>query len=334
MLIDDITITFKAGDGGDGVAEFNKNMMSLGPVGGDGGKGGDVYCQGISDVSALGQFRNKKDIVAKSGAKGRGQFRDGEDGGDVTVFIPTGTVVTNVETGGVKEIVNIGEKILVARGGRGGKGNFKFRSPINTSPKEFTRGKPGENWNIHFELKLIADVGLIGLPNGGKSSLLNELTGAKSKVANYPFTTLEPNLGVYYELILADIPGLIEGASSGKGLGIKFLQHIERTNTLFHLISVESEHPAQDYKVIKKELGKYNKAMNKKEEYVFLSKSDMASVADVRKKVAALKKIGIKAIPISIIDEESLNKVKKILNDIKKKKFKGEVKEKKVRSKI
>ena len=154
-----------------------------------------------------------------------------------------GTIIQKIETGETKEILKIGERILVARGGRGGKGNFHFRSATNTSPKQFQEGSLGEHFAVRLELRLIADIGLIGLPNAGKSSLLNELTKAKSKVANYPFTTLEPNLGVYYELILADIPGLIEGASTGKGLGIGFLRHIERTKILFHLISAESKIP-------------------------------------------------------------------------------------------
>ena len=182
-----------------------------------------------------------------------------------------------------EEIIKIGQRVLAAQGGRGGKGNFKFRSPVNTSPTQFQKGIPGENFTIRLELKLIADIGLIGLPNAGKSSLINELTRANSKVANYPFTTLEPNLGVYYELILADIPGLIEGASAGKGLGIKFLRHVERTKILFHLISAESENPARDYKIIKNELVSYSKELAEKTEYLFLSKSDLASEKDIKK---------------------------------------------------
>lgn len=323
MLIDNITIKVKAGDGGDGAVAFNGNLMSLGPVGGDGGKGGDIYCEGVSDLSALIQFRNKKEVKTENGGNGRGQFIDGTDGEDLVLKIPVGTVITNVETGlpaqagEVREIVKIGESILVARGGKGGKGNFKFRSAINTSPKEFQKGVAGEAATLRLELKLIADVGLVGLPNAGKSSLLNELTNAKSKVANYPFTTLEPNLGVYYELILADIPGLIEGASAGRGLGIKFLQHIERTKILFHLISAESENPTVDYAIVRKELSDYSEKLALKSEYIFLTKSDMVSESDLDDKISALKKMGKAVIPISIHDETSLDKVKEILNDIK-----------------
>ena len=174
----------------------------------------------------------------------------------------------------------------------------------------------GENFEGGVEIKLIAGVGLIGLPNAGKSSLINELTKANSKVANYPFTTLEPSLGVYYDLVLADIPGLIEGASIGKGLGIKFLRHIERTKILFHLISAESEHPVKDYRTIHAELKKYNKALVEKTEYIFLSKSDTAPAKEIKKKITALKKINKNVLSISIHDWESLEAVKKILNQI------------------
>ena len=169
---------------------------------------------------------------------------------------------------------------------------------------------------MRLELKLIADIGLIGLPNAGKSSLLNELTKAMAKVANYPFTTLEPNLGVYYKLVIADIPGLIEGASLGKGLGIKFLRHIERTKTLFHLVSAESENPTRDYKIIRQELAEYNKELTEKPEYVFLSKSDSIKPSELKKKITAIKKLNPKTLPISIYDFDSIEKVKKILNEI------------------
>ena len=267
MLIDDVIIKISAGDGGRGAVAFNKNIMSLGPTGGSGGNGGSIYIEGVSDLSALSQFRYKKDIKAENGGQGRGQFRDGPNGKDLFLKVPVGTVIQIVlpqKTKGIpftKEVLKVGERVLIAEGGHGGKGNFLFRGPKNTSPKQFQEGLPGEHFTVRMELKLIADVGLIGLPNAGKSSLLNELTASQSKVANYPFTTLEPNLGVYFDLILADIPGLIEGASSGKGLGVKFLRHIERTKILFHLISAESENPSKDYKIIKKELTKYSKEL-------------------------------------------------------------------------
>ncbi|MBI2064599.1 MAG: GTPase ObgE [Candidatus Yanofskybacteria bacterium] len=325
MLIDDITIRVKAGKGGDGAVAFNKNIMSLGPTGADGGNGGNIYLEGISDLNALNQFRNQKEVVTADGKNGKGQYNDGRDGDDLILKIPVGTVIHNLEKKETSEIVKIGDRVLIAKGGRGGRGNFKFRSSTNTSPRQFTAGKEGESFTLRLELKLIADVGLIGLPNAGKSSLLNELTNANSKVANYPFTTLEPNLGVYYELILADIPGLIEGASGGRGLGIKFLRHIERTRVVFHLISAESDNPLRDYKIIKKELSGYSKDLAKKPEYLFLSKSDVVSVAELKKKITILRKISAKGGPasgakkviaISIHDIDSVDKVKDILNKI------------------
>ena len=255
MLIDDVTIKIKAGDGGSGSVAFNKTKMSLGPTGADGGNGGNVYLESESNLGALIQFRYKKELTAQNGERGKTQLNDGADGQDLVLKVPVGTVVHNLTTGQDMEIVSIGQRLLIAKGGRGGRGNYKFRSSTNTSPEEFEKGALGEEFELRLELKLIADVGFIGLPNVGKSSLLNELTNAKSKVANYPFTTLDPNLGAYYELILADIPGLLEGASQGRGLGIKFLRHIERTKTLFHFISAESTNPVSDYKIIRQELG-------------------------------------------------------------------------------
>ena len=203
----------------------------------------------------------------------------------------------------------------------GGKGNYKFRSAINTTPYEFQEGLAGDLNEYHLELRLIADVGLVGLPNAGKSSLLNELTAAKSKVANYAFTTLEPHLGAYYELIIADIPGLIEGASSGKGLGVKFLKHIERTTTLFHLVSAESEDPARDYEIIRNELEIHNPLLSVKTEYVMLTKTDAVSPKILKEKTAVLKKMGLKPVPVSILEPNSLENVRKILNKIKAKKL-------------
>ena len=317
MLIDDVTIKIKAGDGGRGAVAFNKNLMSLGPAGGDGGDGGNIYFEGVSDLSALTQFRYKKELKTKNGEDGRGQFRDGSDGTDLILKVPIGTIIHNQEKTTAEEIIKTGQKILAAKGGHGGKGNFQFRAPHNTSPVRFQFGLPGENFTIRLELKLIADIGIIGLPNAGKSSLINELTKAQSKVANYPFTTLEPNLGTYFELILADIPGLIEGASAGKGLGIKFLRHIERTKILFHLISSESENPSADYAIIRKELERYSQALADKPEYLFLTKSDLVPTEELTKKLAEIKKINQNVIAISINDEADMTGVKSILNKVK-----------------
>jgi GTP-binding protein len=320
MLIDDVKVRISAGHGGAGKVAFNKNMMSLGPAGGSGGKGGSVYAEGISDLSALGQFRFKKEFPAEDGRAGRDQFRDGHVGADLVLKVPVGTIAHNLTTGVDFEIDHVGERVLLAKGGNGGKGNFLFRSSRNTTPKQSQPGLPGESFEFRLELKFIADVGFVGLPNVGKSSLLNELTNAKSKVANYAFTTLEPNLGTYYSLILADIPGLIEGSSEGKGLGTRFLRHIERTRTLFHFISAESPTPVADYKTIRAELGAYSKALLKKPEHLFLTKSDVVNEKTLKATLAKLKKINPKVIAISIIDDESIKNVQKFLNGIQAKK--------------
>ena len=314
MLIDDVTIRVKAGNGGAGAVAFNKNLMELGPVGGSGGRGGSVYVEGIADLGALRHFRNVKAVEAQNGKDGRGQFRDGQDGADALVRVPAGTVVHNVTTKDDFEITKVGERVMVAKGGHGGKGNFHFRSPRNTTPRQFQKGLPGDAFLLRLELKLIADVGIVGLPNVGKSSLLNELTAARAKVANYEFTTLEPNLGVYYELILADIPGLIEGASRGKGLGVKFLRHIERTRTLFHCIAADSKTPVGDYRTIRKELAKYNKELLEKPEYVILTRTDLVSEKERQSVIKKLALLQRKIILVSIYDWESIEAVKKALN--------------------
>lgn len=316
MLLDDVKIEIGAGNGGKGCVAFNKNLMSLGPAGGSGGLGGSVYAEGVSDLNALNQFRFKKKLYAENGKDGKGQFNDGPNAKDLILKIPVGTVIHNLTTKTSLEITKVGEKALLAKGGRGGKGNFLFRSSRNTTPKKFQEGLPGEKFELHLELKMIADVGFVGLPNVGKSSLLNELTNASAKVANYQFTTLEPNLGVYNSLILADIPGLIEGASEGKGLGIKFLKHVERTKVLFHLLSCESENLYLDYKTIKNELKTYNPKLLEKPEYIFISKTDNLDPEQVKKLATGLKKHKLSTTPLSIHDWDSISNIRKILDKI------------------
>ncbi|MEK7585019.1 MAG: Obg family GTPase CgtA [Patescibacteria group bacterium] len=316
MLIDDLIIKVRSGNGGNGIVAWSRNKMSLGPTGGAGGNGGNIYFEGISDLAALNSLRRRKLFEAEDGFNGRRQLNDGTRGADLVIKVPVGTVIHNLTTKSRQEVVKIGERVLAAQGGLGGQGNYHFRGPKNTSPRRYQLGLPGEEFDLRLELKLIADVGLIGLPNAGKSSLLNALTKAKSKVANYEFTTLEPHLGVHYGLTLADIPGLIEGASEGKGLGVKFLRHIERTRVLAHLISAESATPAEDYKLIRRELGAYNEELLDKEEFLLLTKSDAVEPDLLQKRLAKLKKLNPNTLAISIYDDASLGELKKILNKI------------------
>ena len=316
MLIDDVIIRIEGGRGGDGNVAFNSDKMTLGPTGANGGHGGAVYFKGVSDLSALQQFQYKKEVKAENGGMGTKSLHDGAGGTDLELLIPVGTVVHNMDKGKDKEITQVGQRILAAKGGMGGKGNYMFRSSTNTSPREFTHGREGQGFSFRLELKMIADVGFIGLPNAGKSSLLKALTNASAKVGNYAFTTIEPNLGAYYSLILADIPGLIEGASGGKGLGMKFLRHVERTKTLFHLISAESDDVVRDYGIVRGELEAYSPELIKKPWHVFLSKSDMFLEEEVAEKLEALKKEGVKARAISVNDADTLTMVREILAEV------------------
>lgn len=318
MLIDDVTIRVKTGKGGKGAVGFSRTKMTLGPTGGAGGKGGSVYLEAATDLGALRRFRTQKAFAAEDGREGRSAFRDGHDGKDLTLLVPRGTVVHNLTTGTEHELTAEGERILIAKGGRGGKGNFHYRSSRNTSPREFQPGLPGEEYSLRLTLKLIADIGLIGLPNVGKSSFLNAVTNAQSRVANYAFTTLEPHLGVYEGLVLADIPGLIEGASIGKGLGFKFLRHIERTRILFHFIDVNAEDPVQDYKVIRQELGAYNPVLLEKPEYLLITKIDTVEkrrIAEVEKALQAHLP-GKEIVTLSLQGTREMEDARKLLHRI------------------
>lgn len=317
MLIDDVTIKVKAGKGGNGMVAFAKTLMNQGPTGGDGGKGGDIIVSGVNDLGALRPFKTKKLVVADDGEQGGQNTRTGAGGKNGVVVVPVGTLVHDLTHNKKYEIKQAGEEIVILKGGNGGFGNFYFRSSVDTTPQRANPGLDGENADLRLELKMIADIGFVGYPNVGKSSLLNELTNASSKVANYKFTTLEPHLGVYYELILADIPGIIEGAAEGKGLGHKFLKHIERTKILFHFIAADSENPLEDYKIIREELGKFNKELLEKQEWIIISKTDESNPQAVKKIVDKLKKKNPKVLTLSLLDDESVENLKKVLNEIK-----------------
>ena len=291
MLIDHVTLQISAGKGGDGVVRWRreKGVPYGGPAGGDGGRGGSVYFRVIRDIQALSIYKHKKDWTADVGEAGQKRSMHGSDAKDLYLQIPLGSVVYNREYDMKKEYIEEGD-FLVLRGGKGGLGNENFKTATNRTPEEFTKGEKGEFATFDVELKLIADVGFIGLPNAGKSSLLNALTNASAKIGDYPFTTLEPNLGAYYGYVLADIPGLIEGASDGKGLGHKFLRHITRTKALVHLVGADNTDVGEVYTTIRNELGKYDKELLKRKEIIVLSKIDTVDKATVKDKVKALEK--------------------------------------------
>lgn len=307
MLIDEVRITIKAGDGGDGLVHFYSDRWRPkgGPDGGNGGRGGSIYFRAVNDITRLHQFRHQTTFKASPGQSGGPNQRSGKNGPDLVLDIPVGTLII-YDNGSQLELTQVGQLELIAKGGRGGLGNFHFRSSTNQTPQNSKPGQKTTPRNLFLQLKLIADVGLIGLPNAGKTSLLNELTAASAKVANYPFTTLEPNLGVIPNgAIVADIPGLIEGASQGKGLGVKFLKHIERTRLLLHCISLESADPEHDYCVIRQELANYSSKLSSKPEIVVFTKSDLASTIPSRPRPD---------IVVSIVDSDSIRQLFQLIS--------------------
>lgn len=309
-FIDDITIHATAGRGGDGVVRWLhiKGKEKGGPSGGDGGRGGDVVVEGVRDLAALANYQFEKKFRAQNGANGENNNKKGRDGEDVVLRVPVGTVVRNMTTQDTFEILQEGERKVVFKGGVGGLGNPHFKGAENQNPMQATPGKTGGQGDIRFTLKIIADAGLVGYPNAGKSSLLNALTRARSKIGAYPFTTLEPHLGDLYGYLVADIPGLIEGASAGRGLGSKFLRHIERTVLIAHLVSAEQEDVAEAYRAIRTELETFSPELVGKREIVVLSKVDLVSDEERAQKLAALKAAsGAETVhPLSIIDDQLL----------------------------
>lgn len=309
MLIDEVELTFRAGHGGPGKVSFFPGRFK-GPSGGNGGKGGDIYIKVSSDLTLLNQFSHKKLIEAENGQPGSNFKKTGANGHDLVVELPVGSNLVNLKTGQELDLDQVGQTLHLAKGGIGGKGNFELRSSTKTTPEYAQKGLRGEEFSFKIILKLIADFGLVGLPNSGKSSLLNELTRAKAQVGDYPFTTLEPNLGVTGGKIMADIPGLIEGAHLGKGLGIKFLKHIEKVGKLLFVVSLESEDPAGDFKIVLNELNSFNPELSQKDKLVILTKSDLVTPELVQKRLAEFKKLKLKAQAVSIHDWESLQKLK------------------------
>lgn len=290
-LIDEVQLHIKAGDGGDGVVRWRheKFKPKAGPGGGNGGEGGHVWAEVVSDLAYLEYYKHKKDFAAENGVAGGNLGKEGRNGEDLVLRFPRGTVLTNLDTGQEFELGEVGNKIMILRGGRGGLGNEHFKSSTNTTPYEWTPGKSGEEADFDVELRLFADVGFVGLPSAGKSTLLNALTNAKSKVAAYHFTTLDPHLGDMHGHILADIPGIIEGASRGRGLGYKFLRHIRRTDTLVHVVGLDSEDLIHDYETIRRELADYDESITQKDEIVLLSKNDLVDEKTLEETISLFK---------------------------------------------
>ena len=333
-FIDEIKIYAEAGRGGNGVVRWRqeKFVPKGGPAGGDGGRGGDFYIQAVRDVHILSKYKSKKSFIAGRGEDGGNKSLHGKNGEDFVLELPLGSIVTNLHTEEKWQLTKEGEKVQLLKGGYGGFGNEHFKSSVNTTPRESREGQDGEKGNFEIELELFADLGFIGLPNAGKTSLLNALTNAEAKVGDYAFTTLDPNLGDFYGYIIADIPGIIEGASEGKGLGVKFLKHIKRTKMLAHLVSFENLSRniggmMKVYKEIRKELLKYDKklgldkdGLSGKEEIIVLTKSDAVSDNKIiAKKVKEFSKISKNVFVISLFDDKMVKNFRDELVKILKK---------------
>ena len=317
-FLDQVKIYIKAGNGGDGSPSFRREKFIEygGPDGGDGGKGGSVILASEKNLNTLIDYRYQQHHKAERGENGMGQNRTGKNGQDLILKVPLGTQVFEEDNKTlIYDFINPGEKFLAAAGGKGGLGNTRFKSSTNRAPKKFTKGNPGEEFIIWLQLKTIADIGIIGLPNAGKSSLLASITNANPKIANYQFTTLNPNLGVASydnkEITIADIPGLIEGAHKGTGLGVQFLKHIERCKTLLHLIDITNNDLEKSYYQVKNELKKYISELIKKKELIILNKIDLIS-NDMAKEIADSfsKKVNKEILLISTLEKKSISRIK------------------------
>jgi GTP-binding protein len=325
-FLDRAKIFLKAGDGGDGCLSFRREKFIEfgGPDGGDGGKGGDIIVKGVKDVNTLIDYRYNQHFRAKRGENGMGSNKYGAGGDDLILKVPVGTEILYED--GKTVIVDIteeGQTFVIAKGGEGGRGNNKFKSSTNQAPRRADKGEAGEELWVWLQLKLIADVGLIGLPNAGKSTFLSVTTRAKPKIADYPFTTLIPQLGVVQlnseEFIIADIPGLIEGAHSGRGLGDRFLAHVERCSSLIHLVDITQENPWEAYKILRNELAAYSSIMDEKAEIVVLNKVDAIDKKEAQKiKKKFEKSINNPVFLISAATNEGIRQVLKKILEIKK----------------
>lgn len=279
MFVDSIILSIEAGNGGHGVVRWRheKFRPMAGPAGGNGGRGGDVFLRAVSDVNLLAKYTGDKKFKAESGESGMSGSKFGKNGEDLIIDVPVGSIITDLERERVYELLEPNETVKILKGGSGGIGNEQFKTDTNRSPSEATLGRKGESGDFKIDLSLVVDVGLVGQPNAGKSTLLNALTNANAKIGSYPFTTLEPHLGDLYGFIMADIPGLIEGASLGKGLGHTFLRHVSRTKMILHLVSLEDNEALSRYYTIRKELSLHSKELANKEEWIIFTKSDLAN---------------------------------------------------------
>ena len=326
-FLDQAKIYVKAGDGGPGSSSFRREKFVEfgGPDGGDGGDGGSIILSAQENLNTLIDFRFKQHFKAERGQNGMGKKKTGKNGKDLILKIPIGTQIFEEDNNTlIDDLTKIGQKIVIAKGGKKGLGNVRFKSSTNRAPRKKTDGSEGESFWICLQLKVIADIGIIGMPNAGKSSLLSMLTKAKPKIANYPFTTINPNLGVASyndkEVTLADIPGLIEGAHEGIGLGDKFLRHIERCKSLIHLIDITDENVLENYQKIRKELSKYSTSLLKKKEIIVFNKIDIISANESNTKISSFKKKIRKNIyKISVIQNNGLTNLKKnLINNVHK----------------
>ncbi len=320
-FLDQAKIYIKAGNGGSGSASFRREKFVEygGPDGGDGGDGGSIILEADRNLNTLIDYRYAQHFKAFHGENGSKRNKTGASGKDLILKVPLGTQIYEEDNNTlIFDFTKNKERYLVANGGKGGLGNVRFKSSTNRAPRKKTSGKIGEEFWIWLQLKVIADIGIVGLPNAGKSSLLAALTRAKPKIASYPFTTINPNLGVSYynnkEITLADIPGLVEGAHKGVGLGDKFLRHIERCKVLLHLIDINEDDLVENYKKIKLELSSYDKSLIKKKEIIFFNKSDLLTKIEINKKIKEFnKKMKKKNEVISIFVKADIEKIKKIL---------------------
>lgn len=325
MFVDKVLVNVSAGNGGNGAVSFRheKFVDRGGPDGGDGGDGGDVVLVASRNQNTLANFRFQRTLKADDGQNGSKRRKHGKSGADLEVPVPVGTVVVDEHGGELADLSADGQRAVIAYGGKGGFGNAHFVSSVRQAPRVAERGENGDNFQVTLELKMIADVGLVGLPNAGKSTLLSVVSNAKPEIANYPFTTLTPNLGVVdidedVSLLFADIPGLIEGASEGKGLGDEFLRHIERTKVLIHLIDVYSDDLERDYRTIINELKQYKTDLTKRPQIVVLAKIEGLDADMVKDRLKELKKIVPKGTPLMAASAQSGQGLKELLYTVKK----------------